>query len=331
MKNQTADNVKSDELTAWLLEADEPWTQYRTYIDLLERPETDTDVRQSRKLMLNHPKIRVLISSASEWGIKPLKRHNDASHPLYALSALAEFGLSYDDPGIAEIVDEIITHQSPQGAFETLCNIHPRYGGTGSDMWSWFNCDAPTVLKILTKMQAPYTNAILKAREHVLQSVSENGWHCGAAPELGKFRGPGRMNDPCPIATLYALGALLQFRDLVTSDAVRQGAEMLLWHWEHQKERKLYLFGIGTDFRKLKYPFVWYDILHVVEILSQINSVHDDPRFKEMVTELLLQGDQQGRFRASSMYRAWKGWSFADKKNPSPLLTFLVLRILKRL
>jgi len=30
------------------------------------------------------------------------------------------------------------------------------------------------------------------------------------------------------------------------------------------------------------------------------------------------------------MYTSWKGWSFADKKHPSAWLTFLVLRILKR-
>jgi hypothetical protein len=30
------------------------------------------------------------------------------------------------------------------------------------------------------------------------------------------------------------------------------------------------------------------------------------------------------------MYQAWKGWSFADKKNPSPWLTFMILRIFKR-
>ena len=30
------------------------------------------------------------------------------------------------------------------------------------------------------------------------------------------------------------------------------------------------------------------------------------------------------------MYRAWKDWSFADKKHPSPWLTFLALRVLKR-
>jgi hypothetical protein len=107
---------------------------------------------------------------------------------------------------------------------------------------------------------------------------------------------------------------------------------MLLWHWEHQTGRKLYLFGIGTDFRKLKYPFVWYDILHVVDVLSRFSFfVHADPRFQEMVETITAQADENGRYTATSMYRAWKGWSFADKKNPSPWLTFLVRRVQRRI
>jgi hypothetical protein len=31
------------------------------------------------------------------------------------------------------------------------------------------------------------------------------------------------------------------------------------------------------------------------------------------------------------MYLAWNGWSFADKKTPAPWLTYLVLRILRRM
>jgi hypothetical protein len=87
---------------------------------------------------------------------------------------------------------------------------------------------------------------------------------------------------------------------------------------------------MGTDFKKLKYPFVWYDILHVVEVLSHFPYVYADPRFREMIKTITSQAGPQGRYTASSMYRAWKGWSFADKKNPSPWLTFLVLRIQKR-
>ena len=91
------------------------------------------------------------------------------------------------------------------------------------------------------------------------------------------------------------------------------------------------MFGIGTDFRKLKYPFVWYDILHVVDTLSRYPFVREDSRFREMVETITSQADEEERYTASSAYQAWKGWSFADKKNPSPWLTFLVLRVLKRL
>ena len=161
--------------------------------------------------------------------------------------------------------------------------------------------------------------------------VKGNGWHCAAAPELGKFKGPGRREDPCPIVNVYALKALAQVPELLDSPAARTGAEMLLWHWEHQGERKLFLFGIGTDFRKLKYPFVWYDILHVTDVLSRFPFVHADPRFREMVEAILAQADENGRYTAASMYRAWKGWSFADKKNPSPWLTLLVRRVQKRM
>ena len=91
------------------------------------------------------------------------------------------------------------------------------------------------------------------------------------------------------------------------------------------------MFGIGTDFRKLKYPFVWYDILHVVDVLSHFPFVQGDSRFREMVDTITAQADEQGLYTATSMYRAWKSWSFADKKSPSPWLTFLVLRILKRI
>lgn len=50
-----------------------------------------------------------------------------------------------------------------------------------------------------------------------------------------------------------------------------------------------------------------------------------------MVDAVWQQADLQGRFTAGSMYRAWKGWSFASKKEPSPWLTCLALRIQTRI
>jgi len=321
----TSDPIK------WLLQSDEPWTRYRTMVDLLHRPEDHPEVRAARAQMLAHPQVQELIAQAGTWPGPALKRHNDASHPIYTFSTLADFGLRVDDPGMGAGVEALLDHQAPEGAFQTRVNVAESFGGTGEDTWSWMVCDAPTLLYSVQAMGLRDDPRVQRAVDHLVGLVGENGWRCVVAPELGKFRGPGRKADPCPIANLYALKALAQVPEMLGSPAARTGAEMLLWHWEHQAGRKLYLFGIGTDFRKLKYPFVWYDILHVVDTLSRFPFVQGDSRFREMVGTITAQADEQGLYTATSMYRAWKSWPFADKKSPSPWLTFLVLRILKRI
>jgi hypothetical protein len=306
-------------------------------VDLVGCSEDDPLVLEARFEMLAHPQIKDLAAGLSTWGDRPLKRHNDASHPIYKLSTLAEFGLrSGDAPlgseaAIADLAEAIMEHQSPEGAFQTVVNIPKRFGGTGQDAWSWMACDAPTLLYSLLTLGLGRDPRLRPAVDHLVSLAQDSGWRCSAAPELGRFKGPGRRDDPCPIVNVYALRALALVPELAESRAVRAGAETLLEHWERQDERKFYLFGIGTDFRKLKFPFVWYNILHAVEALSHYPFVHADPRFLEMVRTITDQADSQGRYTAGSMYRPWKDWSFADKKKPSPWLTFLVLRILRRM
>jgi hypothetical protein len=228
-------------------------------------------------------------------------------------------------------IDKVLAHQSAAGAFQTQIRLYKRFGGLDGEYWTWMACDAPTLTYALLSMGLEEDARVQQAVEHLSSLVEENGWRCKAAPELGSFHGPGRRDGPCPIANVYALkvfSLLPKWRD---SEAARSGAEVILKSWAQEYDKKLYLFGTGTDFRKLKYPFVWYDILHVTDVLSRFPFVHDDPRFQEMVGALTRQVDEDGRYTATSMYRAWKGFSFADKKRPSPWLTFLVLRIQKRI
>ena len=315
-------------VTNWLLESDEPWTRYRTLVDLLDRPEDDSEVQTARAEMLAHPQVQALVAEAAAWPGYPLKRHNDAKHAVYKFSTLADFGVRANDAGMAAAIEAVMAHQSAEGAFQTVTLVPKAFGGTGEEMWTWMLCDAPTLLYALLAMGLGDDPRVQRAVDHLVGLVEDNGWRCVAASELGKkFKGPGRRTDPCPIVNVYALKVLSQVPELLNSPAAHTGAEMLLWHWEHQTERKIYMFGIGTTFRRLKYPFVWYDVLHVVDVLSRFSFVHTDPRFHEMVETITAQADENGHYTAGSMYRAWKGWSFADKKNPSPWLTFLVLRV----
>ncbi len=299
-----------------------------------------------------------MIAQAVTWPGRAIQRHNDASHPIYALSTLADFGLAATDPGVDRAVEAVLAHQAADGVLQSVLNVAPAFGGTGEDVWSWALCDAPTLLYAmlalnLTPSPSPAArDASSPARRgaqhappsqggkgvgglgdavaHLLTLSDDVGWRCRCGPELGRFRGPGRKADPCPIANVYALKALSLVPEYLDSAATRRGAEMLLGHWEHRAEVKYYLFGVGSDFRKLKYPFVWYDILHVADVLSRFPFAHADPRFREMVAAITAQAAADGRYTAGSMYQAWKGWSFADKRQPSPWLTFLALRIEKR-
>ncbi len=318
------------DLTDWLSAADEPWTRYRSLLDLLDRPEDDAEAQAARAEMLAHPRVQSLIARTATWGEKPLKRHNDAGHPLYAFSTLADFGLRAGDPGLADGIEAVLAHQSPEGAFQTVVNIPAHFGGSGQDEWSWLACDAPTLLYALLAFGLGSDERVQQAVVHLASQADDNGWRCRADARLGRFRGPGRKEDPCPIANVYALKAVSLVPELVDSPATRAGVEMLLSHWEKRGERKFYLFGVGTDFRKLKYPLIWYDILHVTDVLSRFPFVRPDPRFREMLTAITGQADDEGRYTAGSIYQAWKGWSFADKKRPSPWLSFLVSRLVKR-
>jgi hypothetical protein len=317
-------------LIQWLLKSDEPWTRYRTLVDLLDRPEDDAEVQAARAEMVSHSQVQALVEQAAAWPGYALKRHNDAKHPLYALSTLADFGVLAGDPGMEAAIKAVLAHQSEGGAFQTSINVPKAFGGTGEDMWTWVVCDTPTLLYALLTFGLGDDTRVQRAVDHLAGLADDNGWRCRAAPELGKFKGPGRREDPCPIANVYALKVLSLVPDLIDSPATRAGAEMLLWHWGPECDRKVFLFGVGHKFRWLKYPFVWYDILHVTDVLSRFPFVHQDTRFREMVDEITAQADGVGRYTAGSMYKAWQGWSFADKKNPSPWLTFLVLRLLKR-
>ncbi|MFH1879423.1 MAG: hypothetical protein ABIK64_01355, partial [Bacillota bacterium] len=134
---------------------------------------------------------------------------------------------------------------------------------------------------------------------------------------------------PCPYATLLMLSALLQTENTNRAE-LHTGAECLLHLWECSRELYPFLFHMGTDFRKLKAPFIWYDILHVANVLSQMPWLRRDPRLLDMVNTIRSKADAGGRFTPESVWLAWKAWEFGQKKQPSPWLTFLALRIFRR-
>lgn len=114
------------------------------------------------------------------------------------------------------------------------------------------------------------------------------------------------------------------------SDYAGNSIASLLNLWKESMARHPYMFFMGTDFRKLKAPFIWYDILHVADTLSNFPQAIQNPDFISMINLIQHKADNHGRYTPESEWKAWKEWDFGQKKTPSPWLTFLALRILSR-
>jgi hypothetical protein len=97
-----------------------------------------------------------------------------------------------------------------------------------------------------------------------------------------------------------------------------------------EKEQKHYLFAMGTDFNKLKAPIIWFDILNNLGCFKSISIGYIRPRLQEMLAVVNQKSDESGQFTPESIWTAWKEWDFGQKKLPSPWLTFLMLRVMRR-
>lgn len=170
----------------------------------------------------------------------------------------------------------------------------------------------------------------MRGVQHIRSRIAEPGFSCFASPSMGKFRGPGRKEHPCPYANLVILRMLAQVPDLVDCPETQRAVQMLLHHWEVRGKQKYFLFGIGTDFAKTKVPRIWYDVVHYVDTLTRFPSALRDKRLEEAVELLRSKADSEGRFRSASVWTKWKGWEFCQKKEPSFWLTFLAHRALRR-
>jgi hypothetical protein len=314
----------------WLL-AGEPWVVYRTRLDLLKQPDDHSAVASTRAAMLADIPVNTLLSELANWPGTVIASHKSASQSFHKLTFLSDLGLRIGDPGVDLIVERILSHQSVDGPFQLPMNIAPGYGGTGQDLWAWALCDAPLIVYALARFGLQDAPAVQAATRYLVGLLRENGWPCAVSKELGKFRGPGRKDDPCPFANLAMLKALSEIDEYRHSPACHTGAETLLALWDASAKQHPYMFFMGTDFRKLKVPFVWYDILHVLDILSRFPWLQGDSRLLEMVQIVRDRADPDGRFSLESVWTAWKDWEFGQKKAPSRWLTLMAWRVIDRI
>lgn len=281
-----------------------------------------------KKKMVEDERVNKLISELKDWPGERVSSHKSAQQLFHKLAFLADIGFTIDNNGISSIVKKILEHRDENGIPQLIMNIKPSYGGSGKDLWAWALCDAPIILYSLIKFG--YNDPTMdKAVKKLASFIRENGWGCNVSKELGKWRGPGRKSDPCPYATLIMIKLLLQYEDKFRPE-ISLGCNALGKLWEDSVNSHPYIFYMGNDFRKLKLPFIWYDLLHVVEVLSQVRKNKMDKPLREMIKIIDEKTDYGNICIPESEYKSWKDWDFGQKKKHSEWMEFCIRRIFYR-
>lgn len=313
----------------WLLKSD-PWTEYRTRLDLLGEPAGSPEAVSARKRMIQHPKVRTILENLTDWPGPVVNSHKSAGQFFHLLPFIADLGFKYTDEPLPQVTEKIFNLSSDEGPFGVIMNIPEHFGGTGKDSPAWALCDAPRTVYALAKLGLSAHVKVLRARDHLVGFGRENGFPCVVSKELGKFRGPGKKDDPCPYATLIMLEMMSLFEELKNSEIARRSVESMLDIWENSKTRHPYMFFMGTDFRKLKAPLIWFDILHVADTVSNFDFVHQDQRFQQMIAVIESKSGSDGKYIPESAWKAWSDWDFGQKKEPSSWMTMVAWRIVKK-
>ena len=313
----------TSDLIQWLLESGEPWARYRSLVDLLDRQEDAPEVAEARQEMLADERIKNLLSALrdEEVGIPAICGEKAVTHLksdtfYWVFCFLAEIGFTKDDLGLDQMVDFLFEMQTPDDYFASV-----RKGDKPI-------CLAAVLCYSLARLGYWDDPRGKACYEHLLGlRASDGGWHCAFMQrKWKKLRGSPHT---CALANLDGLRALSVAPEL--QGQAEPIIDLLLRHWEERGgPYRPYGFGIGTKFRKLRYPPTPYDILAFADALSRFPYAVGMPAFQEVVGEVAAKQDDEGRFYAESISRAWSAFDFGQKKTPSPWITLLALRVIKR-
>lgn len=312
-----------------LLDLSDAWLKYAIYLHLCNKPRHECN--EIKKEALTDGRIQNCLNDIANFHSKVVTNHKNPDLPIHRLLFLLDLGFDIDVPNIQAAIDEILKHRDENGVYQSLTNVPKHFGGTGVDMFSWCLCDAPLLLLALLKAGVDYHKYIKPGVDYLVSLGRDNGFPCAVSEEQGRFRGPGRKEDCCPYATLIMADLLSYIAEYRASSAATTSVEALLSLWEGSLEQHPYMFYMGTDFRKLKAPSCWYDIVSVAGVLSKYRFAQHDPRFLKMIDMIKDKQNEDGLFIPESIYLKMKAWDFGQKKSPSPYLSYICLRVFERL
>ena len=190
-----------------------------------------------------------------------------------------------------------------------------------------YPCHTAGTARVLCRMGYAADSRLKRTFDHLLDiRHDDGGWRCNT---FKYGRGPETMYSN-PGTTLEALDAFRFTHFLNKDKSLDKAVEFLLDHWEIRKPLGPCLYGIGTLFMKVEYPFFRYNLFFYVYVLSFYEIAKKDRRFLDALS-LLKSKMVNGKIIVENPNKKLANFSFCTKEEPSDLATERYNEILQNL
>jgi hypothetical protein len=266
-----------------------------------------------------------LLEATDPW--PPERRSTKAYDPkdaIWKVGVLADFGLDRADARVAALSDRLFAAAAPDGTFRHGGFDHTRtYDSRG------YTCISHEVTGALARFGFRDDPRLEPAISHIRSTQRlDGGWHPNALLQPGA---PRESEPSCPFGTSHVLRAAAAIGGGLFDSVAPRAAGYLLDCWGRRDEPfRPVGCGMGTTFAKLSYPFATFGILSLVDVLTAVPTARGDPRLLAMVDAIKATRGEDG-YHAATVSGSWANFDFGQKKLPSPWITVLVNRAIRRM
>jgi hypothetical protein len=343
----------SPRVTEWLLEKKNPSVRYFTLRDILDRSETDAELKEAKADIPSSEVVARIFSKQKTGGFW------EERHKLYIpkykatywqIMILAQLGIDKNNPHSEQACEFVLSQQLTEGGFSshTIQAALEEYDWMrskialkekpASDADSWarsrvieyeMSCLTGNVCASLLRMGYSSDARVLKALNWLVKIQNQDGgwlcpyWKAHIRDKHGCFYG-----TICPLEAFSETPEKMQTLEM--RKAAERGAEFLLMHRLFKADHHSYRV-INQNWLKLGFPwFYGYNLLRGLTVLTKLGYV-DDERLIDAVKLLLKKRSPDGKWLLENAPSGRMHANIETVGKPSKWITLNALKVLKRL
>lgn len=307
----------------WLLEKNQPSVRYYTLRELLDKPKSDSEVKEAYSLIPHRGWAASILNTQlpnGYWASKSSLYYPKYEATIWKLIVLADLGLTAEDLRVKASCELVLQHYSrPEGGFGNPIKGSSHFCVTGN------------LVRTLIRFGYGEHPQVGRALNWLVQQQKEDGgWHC----------------FPASHGTLDCWEALSAFATLPKAKWTRRIKRSVEWGAEFYLDRQLYREGHRKyePWFRFHYPVhYYYDLLVGLDTLTALGYYTDNKHLK--FARDLLSGKKRhdGRWLLEAIHPDIPPddpyqptppvYQFALEQvgEASKWISFLALRVLRRL